>query len=247
MTRIEQSVIAYLPTRNVIAEETTRRSVGSASRLDFPIVLWHAGDAPTPGPSCLELHPTITPTDFRGEILDYENGNLAENWLFAFDDMFGRGAEWALWSSNDVIWHSEAGRRILEVVNRANPLTIYIVYPFAVGLFSKTLWDTVRPFYDCNWPPSMHEDSNFLSTVLWRGGEVDSTALEPLMEHLGEFGIRTFGDDSWQLGQHWINAKRNLAKYQARWGHSPLEWPLPRVEPSDCPGPPPPPRAHRRS
>ncbi len=242
--KVYHAMIAYMPSRHQRAEEITREAVAGAVELGYPLVIWHAGNKPTPGPLCAEIHPIIDPGAGKGEIVDYENGNLSDNWLQAWDDMFLAGADWVLWTSNDVVWTKESRGYLDKIAEEGNHNTVYEQPPFIWGMFHKDLWAKVREHWDVVWEPSMNDDSNFLATVLWQGGAVEPHPFQHQVKHHGRIVETTYTSSGKPKQEKDAAILSNNKKFKERWGISPYEWPVPgrmdRREPLDVPPPPPP-------
>jgi hypothetical protein len=228
-----QALLAYMPARNEEVENVTRMAIDGCVKLGYPLTVWHAGEAPTPGPLCEGLHAAL---GWTGRWRDYENGNLAENWLRIIDDGFGQGAEWVLWTSNDVIWNEKAKAKFDEIDKGGDKMTMYMVHPLAAFAIHRELWEKVRPFYDCDWPPSGYEDLNFQYTIVWLGGKLEHAPMNGLCEHRQALGVRLYKPQEFQQGKHHQHNEQNHDKFKKRWkiqGHS--EWPPRVTEPEDTP------------
>lgn len=241
--KVLHALIAYMPARHKLAEEVTREAVAAGAALGYPMVVWHGGNKPTPGSLCPEIHEALSPPGWKGEIVDYENGNLSDNWCRAWDDLFEAGADWVLWTSNDVIWNEKAREAIDDLLSRADDNTVYALSPFVFGLIPRKLYYKVRPHWDVDWEASMHDDSNFLATVLWQGGKVVLNALPWCLRHTSRITEVTYCSDGLPRQERSAAAFSNHAKFKKRWRISPHSWPVPqvthRLEPTDVPPPPP--------
>ena len=225
--KVLHALIAYMPFRHGGAESMTRTAIAGAEDLGYPLVVWHAGDKPTPGPLCPVIHDAMVPAGFKGEIVEYENGNLSDNWLQAWDDGFEWGADWVLWTSNDVVWNDKARKAIDALLEKADDMTVYTAAPFIYGLIPRRLFEKVRPHWDVNWEPSMHDDSNFLGTVLWQGGHVELNCLRDQLTHFGRITETTYCSNGKMKEDKNVAIGKNFKKFVERWGISPHNWPVP--------------------